>query len=223
VDKAETEKDQAKLLNATAVKYLSEFASGINALFIHISTDYVFDGKNFKPYVETDMTNPKSVYGKTKLDGEVEVAFNSHKAIIIRTSWLYSSYGHNFVKTIIKAAKEKGSLNVVNDQIGNPTYAKDLAKTILEIIPQYISENKLEIYNYSNEGVLSWYDFAKEIIDIEGVSCKITPVETKDYPTPAARPPYSVLNKTKIKKQFGIEIPYWKDSLKECIIKLKKK
>lgn len=220
VDKAESEKEQAVLLNSTAVKYLAEYVSKLNALFVHISTDYVFDGRNFKPYLESDLTNPKSIYGKTKLDGEVEVIFNSQKAIIFRTSWLYSSFGNNFVKTIMKAAKEKGSLNVVNDQIGNPTYAKDLAKVILDILPQYKPNSKFEIFNFSNEGVASWYDFAKEITEIAGIKCSITPVETKDYHTPAVRPLYSVLNKTKIKKQFGISIPYWKDSLKECIEKL---
>jgi len=220
VDKAESEKEQAVLLNSTAVKYLAGYVSKLNALFVHISTDYVFDGRNFKPYLENDLTNPKSIYGKTKLDGEAEVIFNSQKAIIFRTSWLYSSFGNNFVKTIMKAAKEKESLNVVNDQIGNPTYAKDLAKAILDIIGGYKATSKFEIFNYSNEGVASWYDFAKEITEIAGIKCSITPVETKDYPTPAARPPYSVFNKTKIKKQFNITIPYWKDSLKECIEKL---
>ncbi len=220
VDKAESEKAKAIQINATAVKYLSEFSSSQNALLVHISTDYVFDGRNCKPYSEGDMTNPKSVYGKTKLDGEVEVIFNAHKSIIIRTSWLYSSYGSNFVKTIIKAAKEKGALNVVYDQIGNPTYAKDLAKTILDIVPTYHANNKSEIFNYSNEGVTSWYDFAREITEFAKIQCTITPIETKDYPTAAVRPQYSVLNKSKIKKQFNLVIPHWKDSLKECIRKI---
>ena len=220
VDKAEAEKEQASLINSIAVKYLTEFASKQNSLFVHISTDYVFDGRNFKPYLEGDLTNPTSVYGETKLEGEAEVIFNSKKAIIIRTSWLYSSYGTNFVKTIIKAAKAKGSLNVVNDQVGNPTYARDLAKTILEIVPIYNSKNKYEIFNYSNEGVASWYDFAKEILEITGIKCTLTPIETKDYPTPASRPSYSILNKTKIKKQFNLNIPHWKDSLKDCLKKI---
>ncbi len=220
VDKAESEINQAALINTTAVKYLAEYASQQNALFVHISTDYVFDGGNCKPYLESDLTNPKSVYGKTKLDGEVEVIFNSRKAIVFRTSWLYSSYGNNFVKTILKAGKEKGFLNVVSDQIGNPTYARDMAKTILDILPQYNSIEKFQIFNFSNEGVASWYDFAKEIIEIAGIKCSINPVETKDYPVVAARPLFSVLSKTKIKKQFNITIPYWKDSLKECIKKL---
>jgi dTDP-4-dehydrorhamnose reductase len=220
VDKAESEKAKAIQINATAVKYLAEYSSSQNALFVHISTDYVFDGRSCKPYSEGDMTNPKSVYGKTKLDGEVEVIFNAQKSIIFRTSWLYSSYGSNFVKTIIKAANEKGALNVVYDQIGNPTYAKDLAKTILDIVPTYHAQNKSEIYNYSNEGVTSWYDFAKEITEMADIKCSISPIETKDYPTPAVRPQYSVLNKSKIKKQFNIVIPHWKDSLRECIKKI---
>ena len=220
VDKAETEKENASLLNKIAVKYLAEFAAINNSLFVHVSTDYVFDGRSCKPYSETDITNPKSFYGKSKLDGEVEVIFQSKKAIIIRTSWLYSSYGHNFVKTILKAAKEKGELKVVSDQVGTPTYARDLAKTILDILPFYNTENKFEIFNYSNEGVTSWYDFAKEITEIANIKCSITPIESKEYPTPAMRPFYSVLNKSKIKKQFKLVIPHWKDSLKECIKKI---
>lgn len=220
VDKAEEEKEKAVLLNATAVKYLAECASSMNALFVHFSTDYVFDGKNHKPYLENDLTNPKSMYGKSKLDGEVEVIFNSKKAIIIRTSWLYSSYGNNFVKTIINKGKEKGILNVVADQVGSPTYANDLAKAVLEIIPKYKSENKFEIFNYANEGVCSWYDFAKEIVHISGIKCRINPIETKDYPVAAKRPSYSVFNKNKIKHAFDISIPYWKDSLRECLTKI---
>ena len=220
VDKAETEKDKATLINATAVKYLAEFSAKQNALFVHVSTDYVFDGRNFKAYLESDLTNPKSVYGKTKLDGEVEVIFNSQKAIIFRTSWLYSSFGSNFVKTILRAAKEKESLNVVNDQIGSPTYARDLAQAILDIVPNYKANNKFEIFNYSNEGVASWYDFAKEIVENANLKCAINPIETKEYPTPAMRPIFSVLSKSKIRKQFNMTIPHWKDSLKDCLKKL---
>jgi dTDP-4-dehydrorhamnose reductase len=220
VDKAESEKAQATLINATAVKYLSEYATNQNALFVHISTDYVFDGRNCKPYLEGDLTNPKSIYGKTKLDGEVEVIFSSQKAIVFRTSWLYSSHGNNFVKTIMKVAKEKGALRVICDQIGSPTYARDLAKAILDIVPKYDAQNKFEIYNYSNEGIASWYDFAKEITEIANIKCSITPIETKDYSTAAVRPLYSVLNKSKIRNQFKLEIPHWKDSLKECIKKI---
>lgn len=220
VDKAESEKEKVIALNSVAVKKLTEVAAKQKALLVHISTDYVFDGKNFKPYLETDLTNPKSFYGKSKLDGEVEVLFNAHWAIVIRTSWLYSSYGNNFVKTMIKIAKEKGVINVVSDQIGTPTYAGDLAKAILDIIPKIKPRNKFEIYNFSNEGVCSWYDFAQEIMDVAKINCKINPIETKDYPTAAVRPHYSVLNKSKIKKEFGISIPYWKHSLEKCIKKL---
>jgi len=221
VDKAESETEMAFLLNATAVKNLAEYATKQKALFVHVSTDYVFDGFSYKPYNESDLTNPNSSYGKTKLDGEVEIIFNSEKAIIFRTSWLYSSYGSNFVKTILRASKEKGSLNVVNDQVGTPTYARDLAKAILDIVPVYKPENRFEIYHFSNEGVCSWFDFAKEITEIAGIECKINPIESKDYPLPAVRPFYSVLNKTKIRTQFNVSIPHWKDSLKECLKKLK--
>ena len=217
VDLAEKEKEKATLLNVSAVKNLAEFSSSQNALLVHISTDYVFDGRNFRPYLESDLTNPKSIYGKSKLDGEVEVIFNAQKAIIFRTSWLYSLFGHNFVKTILKLAKENDSLNIIYDQVGNPTYARDLAKAILEIVPAYKEKSKFEIFNFSNEGVASWYDFAKEIIEISGLKCALSPIETKEYPAAAVRPHYSVLNKSKIKKYFNISIPYWKDSLKECI------
>ncbi len=221
VDKAEEESEKAFMVNATAVKYLAEYASKSKALFVHISTDYVFDGMYYKPYDEDELTNPKCVYGKSKLDGEVEIMFNSDKAIIIRTSWLYSSFGNNFVKTILNAAKSKGALNVVYDQIGGPTYARDLAKDILDVVPVYKAKSKFEVYHYSNEGVCSWYDFAKEITELAGIPCTITPVESKDYPQVAVRPFYSVLNKAKIKKQFNLTLPYWKDSLKECLKHLK--
>jgi dTDP-4-dehydrorhamnose reductase len=220
VDNAEKDKEQATLLNVTAVKHLAEFSSSLNALFIHISTDYVFDGRNFKPYLESDLTNPKSLYGKSKLDGEVEVIFNAQKAIIFRTSWLYSAYGTNFVKTILRLAKEKDTLSIIYDQVGSPTYARDLAEAILSIVHDYKAKSKFEIFNFSNEGVTSWYDFAKEIVALSGIKCNIVPIETKEYPTPAMRPHYCVLNKSKIKKQFGITIPYWKDSLKDCIKKI---
>jgi len=220
VDKAESEKEIAFKVNSTAVKNLAEITSKYNSLLIHISTDYIFDGKNCKPYLEGDTPNPKSIYGKSKLNGEIEIVFNAQKAIIIRTSWLYSSFGHNFVKTIINKGKEKGTLNVVFDQIGTPTYAGDLAKTILDIIPNYKPKEKTEIYHYANSGVASWYDFAKEIIDITKIKCTINPIETKDYPTPAQRPQFCILNSKKIQKDFGIAIPHWKDSLKDCLQKI---
>ena len=220
VDIAEDDKANADLANRKAVKKLAKISKEKNIKLIHISTDYVFDGKNFKPYSEEFQTNPNSVYGKTKLDGEVEMLkINPYNSIIIRTSWVYSGYGNNFVKTMLKLGKERDELGVIFDQIGTPTYARDLAKTILDILPK-IENNKVEIYNYSNEGVLSWYDFAKEIMRMANLNCKINPIETFQYPTPASRPHYSLLNKSKIKKDFNITIPYWKDSLDECLKKL---
>lgn len=220
VDKAETDIENTDLVNRKAVKKLSIVAKELNIKLIHISTDYVFDGKNFKPYVEEFQTNPQSVYGKSKLDGENEMRdINPLNSIIIRTSWVYSYYGNNFVKTMLRLGREKEELGVIFDQVGTPTYAKDLAITILDIVPQ-IENSKVEIYNYSNEGVLSWYDFAKEIMKMAKLSCKINPIETYQYPTPAKRPHYSLLNKNKIKSKFNLEIPYWKDGLDDCLKRL---
>ena len=220
VDKAQSDIENADLVNRKAVKKLSIVAKELDIKLIHISTDYVFDGKNFKPYVEEFQTNPQSVYGKTKLDGENEIRdINPLNSIIIRTSWVYSYYGNNFVKTMLRLGKEKEELGVIFDQIGTPTYAKDLAKTILDIIPQ-IENSKVEIYNYSNEGVLSWYDFAKEIMKMAKLNCKVKAIETYQYPTPAKRPHFSLLNKSKIKQKFNIEIPYWKDGLDDCLKRL---
>ncbi len=220
VDKAQSDIQNADLVNRKAVKKLSIIAKELNIKLIHISTDYVFDGKNFKPYVEEFQTNPQSIYGKTKLDGENELLdINPLNSIIIRTSWVYSYYGNNFVKTMLRLGKEKEELGVIFDQVGTPTYAKDLAITILDIIPQ-IDNEKVEIYNYSNEGVLSWYDFAKEIMKMAKLNCKINPIETYQYPTPAKRPHFSLLNKSKIKSKFNLEIPYWKDGLDDCLKRL---
>ena len=217
VDKAEKEDNLAFLINATAVGNLARVSSMHGVLLIHISTDYVFDGKGFRPYQEDDPTNPVSLYAKSKHAGEQQVQSYADKALIIRTSWLYSEFGTNFVKTIMKYGKERGQLNVVFDQIGTPTYARDLAKTILDILKIQPFAEGVEIYNYSNEGVTSWYDFAKAIIEFSGIDCIINPIETKDYPLPAVRPCYSVFNKSKIKHRFQIKIPFWRDSLKECI------
>ena len=220
VDKAQSDEINADLINRKAVKKLALVSQELNIKLIHISTDYVFDGKNFKPYCEEFQTNPQSIYGKTKLDGENEMRdINPKNSIIIRTSWIYSYYGNNFVKTMLRLGKEKEELGVIFDQIGTPTYAKDLAITILDIIPQ-IDNQKVEIYNYSNEGVLSWYDFAKEIMKMAKLNCKINPIETYQYPTPAKRPHFSLLNKNKIKSTFNIEIPYWKDGLDDCLRRL---
>ena len=219
VDKAEENQELADKINHKALIYLANTAKEKNISLIHISTDYVFDGKNYKPYIEEDEVNPQSVYGLTKLKGEEAFKQSGANGIIIRTSWVYSSYGHNFVKTMLRL-KDKGELRVVFDQIGTPTYAKDLANTILQIIHtnlEKVKSKKAEIYHYSNEGVISWYDFAKAIFEIENIDIKVHPIETKEYPTPAKRPYYSVLNKKKIKKEFNIEIPYWRASLKECL------
>ncbi len=220
VDKAQEDEINADAINHLAVKNLAEVAKEQNISLIHISTDYVFDGKNYKPYIESDITNPQGVYGKTKLNGEKALLHVSPKnSIIIRTSWVYSSFGDNFVKSMLRLGKEKDELNVIYDQVGTPTYARDLAQSILEIVPN-LQNLKVDIYHYSNEGVLSWYDFAKEIMKMAKLICKINPIESKDYITPASRPHYSLLNKSKIKSKFNIEIPYWKDSLSECLKEL---
>lgn len=217
VDRAEKDELNSNKINHLAVKYLAEVAKDKDIKLIHISTDYVFDGKNYKPYNEYDITNPQNIYGKTKLLGEQAIqSINPLNTIIIRTSWLYSSFGANFVRTMLRLGEEKESIKVIFDQVGTPTYARDLAKTILNILPQ-IKNKEVEIYNYSNEGAISWYDFSKEIMKMAKVDCIIKPIETKDYSTPAKRPYYSLLNKAKIKRKFNIIIPYWKDSLEECL------
>ncbi|MCK9162642.1 MAG: dTDP-4-dehydrorhamnose reductase [Arcobacteraceae bacterium] len=223
VDKAQSEQELADKINHLAVKNLAILSNEFGIKLIHISTDYVFDGTSYKPYTEDDATNPQSVYGKTKLDGEKAILeYNLKNSIIIRTSWVYSYYGANFVKTMLRLGNEKESLGVIFDQVGTPTYARDLARTILDVVPQ-IDNQKTEIYNYSNEGVLSWYDFAKEIMKMVKLPCQINPIETFQYPTPAKRPHYSLLNKKKIKEAFNIEIPYWKDGLDDCLKRLGEK
>ena len=187
----------------------------VGGFIIHISTDYVFDGTNNIPYTEQDKPNPVTIYGKSKIEGEQYVCESCKQHIIIRTAWVYSSYGKNFVKTMIKLGEEKPSLGVIFDQIGSPTYARDLAKTIITIVNQGIIPG---IYNFSNEGVISWYDFTKNIHQLANItSCEVAPIHTADYPTLAQRPHFSVLDKTKIKNTYNIEIPYWRDSLEECI------
>jgi len=218
VDKAEEEPELAEKINHEAVRNLAEIAKENGLRLIHISTDYVFDGKGYKPYKEEDPTAPNSVYGETKLRGEKAIhEVSPENAVIIRTSWVYSSFGNNFVKTMLRLGKEREELGVIYDQIGTPTYARDLAQTILYMLKNPKASDKTEVYHYSNEGAISWYDFAKEIMKMAKLSCKINPLETWQYPTPAARPHYSLLNKAKIKNDYGIEIPYWKDSLSECI------
>jgi dTDP-4-dehydrorhamnose reductase len=223
VDQAEDDIENANLINGEAVKFLSEIAKDKNIKLLHVSTDYVFSGKNFKPYREDDEVNPIGVYGKSKLLGEkylLEIA--PKNSIIIRTSWVYSSFGNNFVKTILKYGKERDLLKVVYDQIGTPTYARDLAKVILDILPK-IENSEPEIFHYSNEGAISWFDFAKEIVKMAKLDTNIEPIESFEYPTKTERPFYSVLNKRKIKDKYGISIPYWKDSLKNCLIKMGEK
>jgi dTDP-4-dehydrorhamnose reductase len=224
VDKAESEPELADQINHLAVKQLAELARKHNTKLIHISTDYVFNGTQYRPYVETDDVAPQSVYGETKLKGEQALLTTMpNNALIIRTSWVYSEYGNNFVKTMLRLGKERDALNVIFDQVGTPTYAHDLAQAIMAIVNSE-SFNKTtfssKIYHYSNEGVCSWYDIAKTIFELSNVSCDVSPIETKDYPTPATRPNYSLLNKAKIKQSYKITIPYWKDSLKQCLNKL---
>ncbi len=221
VDKAESDEQLTWLINSTAVENMSKSATGVGALMIHISTDYVFDGKAWVPYVENDQTNPQSVYGRSKLAGEDAVWKFAGNGMILRTSWLYSAFGTNFVKTMIKYGSEREELNVVCDQVGTPTYAGDLAKAILDIIPSASQQTGVNLFHYSNEGVASWYDFAHTIITFSDICCEVKPILTKDYPVRAVRPYFSVLNKSKIKDTFNIRIPYWRDSVKECILRLK--
>lgn len=223
VDKAETDKDRANLINGTAVGYLARAVSKNGGVFIHISTDYVFGGQHHRPISEQEQPDPKSVYASSKLLGEQEATANGGKVVVIRTSWLYSEFGNNFVKTMMKYGRERESLNVVFDQVGTPTYARDLAKMILDLLPEWAKLSQPEVYHYSNEGVASWYDFAVAVHRIAGIRCKVNPIETKDYPLPAARPFYSLMNKEKIKQQFGITIPHWVDSLVDCISRIEPK
>lgn len=223
VDKAEDEPDAAEKLNAAAPAILAMICALRNVNFIHISTDYVFDGSQNRPYREDDPVKPLGTYGRTKQQGETGVLSNRN-AIILRTSWLYSAYGNNFVKTMIRLGKEKEILPVVFDQVGTPTFARDLALAIVEIIRKSDESEgfwRPGIYHYSNEGVCSWYDFALAIHRFAGISCAVYPVESEDFPSRTVRPHYSVLNKHKIKSTFGIEIPYWMDSLKQCIHQIK--
>ena len=220
VDKAEKEQDLARKLNADLPGQLARIAGNMNAFLVHISTDYIFDGNNYRPYGEDDRPNPVSAYGRSKYAGELGITAQTRNCMIIRTSWLYSGYGKNFVKTILEKARERGNLRVVYDQTGCPTYARDLAKTILDILPAATALGGINVFHYSNEGVISWYDFAKAIIEIAGISCRVEPIESWDFPTPAVRPFYSAFNKSRIKEKFKIEIPYWRDSLRECIEKI---
>jgi dTDP-4-dehydrorhamnose reductase len=218
VDKAETDIEMATLVNSTSVGILAERSAGIGCKMIHVSTDYVFDGKGPRPYKEDDPVDPQSAYGKTKLEGEVLCMKNNPEYMIIRTSWLYSAFGNNFVKTMVRLGNERDELGVIVDQIGSPTNAADLAHAILTIISSVENGSKFfvpGIYHYSNEGVASWYDFAKAIFEISEINCDVKPIASEDYPSPVQRPAYSVMNKSKIKLIFGLQIPYWRDSLTE--------
>lgn len=221
VDKAESNEQLCDMLNHIAPGYLAKAINQRNGYIIQVSTDYVFNGTNHTPYREDEPTCPTSVYGRTKLAGEEVVLASCPKAMIIRTAWLYSTFGNNFVKTMLRLGREKDKLGVIFDQIGTPTYARDLALAIFTAMNQGI---KPGIYHFSNEGVISWYDFTKAIHRIAGItSCHVSPLHTSEYPTPAARPHYSVLDKTKFKETYNVEVPYWEDSLKDCIQLLENK
>ena len=218
VDKAESSQELCHLLNAKAPEYLAAAVAKRGGYLVQVSTDYVFDGTNHTPYTEDEATCPNSVYGSTKLEGEKLAMAACANTMIIRTAWLYSTFGNNFVKTMIRLGQEKLELGVIFDQIGTPTYAGDLAAAIMAAINHGIVPG---IYHFSNEGVISWYDFTKAINRIAGItSCHVKPLHTAEYPTPAARPHYSVLDKTKIQQTYGIEIPYWEESLEKCVAKL---
>lgn len=222
VDKAETEPAKARQINVTGAKNLADACAEAGIPMIHLSTDYVYHNRQNTPFLENDPVSPKSVYACTKLAGDLAVLKANPKAMVVRTSWVYSPFGNNFVKTMLRLGAERPELKVVFDQIGTPTYAPDLASAILQIIGKIeakeIQEAALRgVWHYSNEGVTSWYDFAKAIFEIKNMGCRVLPIETKDFPTPALRPPFSVLNKGKIKACFGLEIPHWRESLIKCL------
>jgi len=219
VDKAEDDQEMASKINKTGVENLSIICAEDNAVLVHISTDFVFEGNKARPLNEEDKTNPISVYGQTKLDGEKVIEPILKKFFIVRTGWLYSEYGNNFVKTMLRLGAEKEELKIIADQVGTPTYAIDLASIILQIIKS--GNTNFGTYHYSNEGVTSWYDFAKAVFDLSDAKVKAIPVKTEEYITRAIRPAYSVMDKSKIKKEFNFEIPYWRDSLIVCLNKLK--
>jgi dTDP-4-dehydrorhamnose reductase len=223
VDKAESDEKLARKVNATAVQYIAEACHETKAGLIHLSTDYVYHNDQNTPFKEGDVTTPQGIYALTKLEGDnIAREVNPNKTLILRTSWVYSSFGQNFVKTMLRLGRDKEQISVIFDQIGSPTYAHDLAEAILIIIGKVekgeVSVEKFnDLYHYSNEGVTSWYDFAKTIFNLATINCKVIPIETKDYPTPAKRPPFSLLNKSKFKEAFGLDIPYWRDSLQTCL------
>ncbi|MGA2142537.1 MAG: dTDP-4-dehydrorhamnose reductase [Brevinematales bacterium] len=216
VDMAEKEAFLARRINSDSCANIAKLSKKYGFRIIHISTDFVYNGRKNTPYVESDPTGPLSVYGRTKLEGEKHIMSAAGSYIIIRTSWLYSSFGKNFVKTMIKAAGEKPELRVVCDQTGTPTYAGDLAAAILKILPEFLPGTR-QTYHYSNEGTASWYDFTVAICDLMGIKIPVKPISSSEYVSPARRPAYSVLSKEKIKKDFGLAVPYWRESLKACL------
>lgn len=223
VDKAEDNEELCRSINRDAVRNLGEAACSVGAKVIHVSTDYVFDGTNCRPYIESDPTCPVSVYGRTKLEGENALQEVCPDSVIIRTAWLYSEFGANFVKTMLRLGSEREELRVVFDQVGSPTYAGDLAVAILVVVLQAEDGQFVSgVYHFSNEGVCSWYDFTVKIMQLAGLSARILPIESKEYPAKAARPHFSVLNKGKIKTTYGIDIPHWEASLKKCVVELLK-
>lgn len=217
VDKAEEQAQIANLINGEAVGNLAIAAKTAGALLVHVSTDYVFDGTAHQPIPETATPNPQSAYAVSKFLGEQELLENTNKGVVIRTSWLYSEFGNNFVKSMIKYGRERDVLNVVYDQVGTPTYAGDLAALILQLVPEWMKLEKPEIFHYSNDGVASWYDFTVAIHEFANITCRVNAIETKDYPLPAKRPYYSLMAKDKIKKTYQLQLPHWRESLKKCV------
>jgi dTDP-4-dehydrorhamnose reductase len=217
VDKAESEPEKAQLINVVGAKNLAAICKEFETILLHVSTDFVFDGTSTKPYTEEDTPNPTGVYGQTKLDGEKAIQETFENYFIIRTSWVYSQFANNFMKTMLRLASERDTLSVVNDQIGTPTNAVDLAEVLLKIITSnfQLPTSNFGIYNFSNEGQCSWYDFAKKIFEVNNIRINLLPIPTSSYPTPAKRPSYSVLDKSKIKSELGIEVAFWEDSLKK--------
>lgn len=224
VDQAESEPELAERINHFAVAQLAQLACEQGSFLLHVSTDYVFDGQAYRPYVETDMTAPLNIYGASKLRGEQAFLASGCRGAIVRTSWVYSEFGNNFVKTMLRLGRERDALSVVCDQVGTPTYAPDLAVVLLELLKTGLDSAAADaqIYHYSNEGVCSWYDFAVAVFELSGIACSVRPIASSAYPTPAARPFYSLLNKEKIRQQLSAPIPHWRQSLVLCLQELQK-
>ena len=220
VDKAESDSETAFKVNRDSVGHLASACEESGTLMIHVSTDYVFDGKGHRPYKENDACAPVSAYGISKLEGERELLRVAKRSVILRTSWLYSAYGHNFVKTMLRLGKERGEVSVVNDQIGSPTNARDLAQAIMDMLPKCSGLGTNECFHFTNSGVASWYDFALAIFELAGIPCVVTPIPTEAYPTPAQRPFYSVMDNAKIRSYFDLHILPWRESLKDCLLEL---